>query len=438
MAENSPPSSPEAPDPHAILRRFRLELADVERHVLLPDHLRVAKEHVDLDVRYLPTEPGVTPFFSFLYTLNTDKLAQKLHDILTPCVMGYALQLRRSGAVVFSQTWRWSHSKKDGEEGWSIDTPMHLASVSKLITAMALTRLLDRKGISYDSLVNPWLPSYWTRGNNIDKLTFRHLLTHKSGLLWRNFTGATGPCDYQAMKDAIADGSNGFSTYDYKNINYALCRVLLATVNGDLPPTFMLSPGGVFAPLFALRDAVWDLLTINAYSEYVNDCVFSPSSVGSRQFDHTDDAALAYASQADADAGWNSGDQRAASATVGWHLTVRELLRVMRTFRRAGTIMSAGRAQRMLDNGFGIDLTRNTSIGTVYGKGGWWQGGSNQVEQSNAFLLPRSMELVILANSPSCGGVGFFNQVADAIDDCTEFFLSAVLTSTVGKVLGGG
>jgi uncharacterized protein YbbK (DUF523 family) len=48
------------------------------------------------------------------------------------------------------------------------------------------------------------------------------------------------------------------------------------------------------------------------------------------------------------------------------------------------------------------------------------------------------MELVILANSPSCGGVGVFNQVADAIDDSTEFFLSALLTSTVARVFGGG
>ena len=85
---------------------------------------------------------------------------------------------------------------------------MHLASTSKLITAMALTRLLDSKGIDYDSPVNPWLPTYWPRGNNIDKLTFSHLLTHKSGLLSRDFTGLPGPCDYPDMKAAIADGTN--------------------------------------------------------------------------------------------------------------------------------------------------------------------------------------------------------------------------------------
>ena len=209
----------EAPDPQTLLRRFRLDLHDVERHVVIPDPVRDGKVFIDRDDRYLPREPLERPFFSFLYGLNTDRLAARLHDILTPCVMGYALQLRHSGSVVFSQTWRWSKTRKDGETGWDVDTPMHLASTSKLITAMALTRLLDSKRIDYDSPVNPWLPTYWPRGNNIDKLTFSHLLTHKSGLFSRGFTGVSGPCDYPDMKAAIAEGTTSFATSDYKNIN---------------------------------------------------------------------------------------------------------------------------------------------------------------------------------------------------------------------------
>src|SRR4051812_43433967 len=109
MAENMPPShaSGEGPDPTPLLRRFQLELADVERHQLLPEHIIHARELVDLDVTHLPTRPGIRPFFSFLYTLNLEKLAQKLNDLLTPCVEGYALQLRRSGAAAISQTFRW-------------------------------------------------------------------------------------------------------------------------------------------------------------------------------------------------------------------------------------------------------------------------------------------------------------------------------------------
>ena len=129
---------------------------------------------------------------------------------------------------------------------------------------------------------------------------------------------------------------------------------------------------------------------------------------------------------------------RPRARAMGWHLTVRELLRVLRTFRRAGTIMSASGAQRMLDNGFGLDLTRNTIVGPMYAKGGWWGNSSGQVEQSSAFMLPRSMELVILANSPSCGGFSFFNQVADAIDQSTELRLATLVTSVVARVLGRG
>jgi hypothetical protein len=206
-------------------------------------------------------------------------------------------------------------------------------------------------------------------------------------------------------------------------------------VNGDVPPAFLLSAAGVFAPLFALRDSVWDILTMRAYAEYVNDNVFSPASVASRDFSHADEAALAYQSPSDAGNGWNSSDLQSACGAVGWHLTVRELLRVLRTFRRAGNIMSASRAQRMLDNGFGIDLTRNTIVGPVYAKGGWWSNGT-RVEQSSAWMLPRSMELVILANSPSCGGASFFNQVADAIDQSTELRLATLVTSVVARVLG--
>ncbi len=40
-------------------------------------------------------------------------------------------------------------------------------------------------------------------------------------------------------------------------------------------------------------------------------------------------------------------------------------------------------------------------IGTLYNKNGLWQNGSNQVEQSLAYFLPRDMELVVLANSPN-------------------------------------
>ena len=55
---------------------------------------------------------------------------------------------------------------------------------------------------------------------------------------------------------------------------------------------------------------------------------------------------------------------------VGWHMTVDDVLKVMGTFRRAGTIVSPEQAQTMLDSKFAIDFATFTLLGTLYAKNG--------------------------------------------------------------------
>ena len=73
----------------------------------------------------------------------------------------------------------------------------------------------------------------------------------------------------------------------------------------------------------------------------------------------------------------------------------------------------------MLDRQFGLDVKRDTPLGRIYAKGGFWSvDGGRFVEQTNAFFLPRGMELVILANSPLCApDTGFMDKVLTAIED---------------------
>jgi hypothetical protein len=105
------------------------------------------------------------------------------------------------------------------------------------------------------------------------------------------------------------------------------------------------------------------------------------------------------------------------SGAVGWRLSVDDLLRVMAAFRRRGFIVDPARAQTMLDRGFGLDVVRDTALGRVYAKGGFWSG-NGRVEQANAIFLPKGMELVILANSTLCPPTtAFMPQVLDAIED---------------------
>jgi hypothetical protein len=226
------PTPQDPRNPLEILRKLQLTVADVHAHVIDPPHVRDSRVVVDSPTSRYPTRSGLSQIFSILYTLNTDKLAKALHNLLSPCLMGYALELRSYGKTVFHEQWHFAKSYQDGPNGWDFDTPMHLASTSKLITAMAMTQLLRDHKISFDDRIEPWLPQYWRRGGNIQNLTFRHLLAHTSGLFAAK-KNDPGPFDYQSIKDAISLGTTDLATYDYKNGNYTLCRVLLATINGD-------------------------------------------------------------------------------------------------------------------------------------------------------------------------------------------------------------
>jgi len=138
---------------------------------------------------------------------------------------------------------------------------------------------------------------------------------------------------------------------------------------------------------------------------------------------------------------WNSGDKQSGSGAIGWHLTVNELLGAMATYRRRGTIVAAWRAQRMLEDGIGLDFDfrRDTRLGTLYAKGGWWRSDEGKVEQSNAFFLPRGMELVVLANSPLCHpDTNFMGNVSDAINDSIELWIASIASNVLGRIEAGG
>ena len=184
------------------------------------------------------------------------------------------------------------------------------------------------------------------------------------------------------MKSRVAAGTSHLGEYSYQNMNFGLCRILISTINANV------STGATWSPMPLVsnwNDVVWDSVTISAYAKYVRDHVFAPAGVSGPTLGHASADALAYSFPVNGD-GWNSGDLATVSGGAGWHMSVDDLLDVMGTFRRKGTIMSKTHAQTLLDNGFGIDVKQSTPLGTLYNKNGrWgtrWQGGAG------ADLLP--------------------------------------------------
>ena len=118
--------------------------------------------------------------------------------------------------------------------------------------------------------------------------------------------------------------------------------------------------------------------------------------------------------------GFASGDLRSWVGGVGWHLSVDELLRVMGTLRRAGTILSPAAAEVMLGRTFGVDSVISTRAGVIYEKTGWWADGV-RIQHSVALFLPEDMELVILANSGfGVPNVNMLGRVSALYQECLK------------------
>ena len=399
-----------------------LDANAVRSHVIRPAHLDNASSDRGSEgstLRFVPRPPiGIQPYY-----LDVGTFEVALDNALRPNVAGYVAQLRRSGQTIFTKEWQLAKRSQDGSESWTPDVQLHVASVSKVMTGIAMTRLLAEHGISPDAQIIDYLPDYWTKGANIEYIVFRNLLDHTSGL------AAVDIIDFGIMKEKIAGGisldqnaPNHLGGYCYQNLNYCLCRVLLAVINGNINKSEV-GPLGLFA------DLIWDTVTIASYKAYVQAKVFGPSGVTGPTLDHPAACGLAYTGPNDSANGWNSGNLQEVCCAAAWHMTVDQVLDVMDTFR-AGGILEVSAAQAMLENGFGVDPFVSyqcgpsapfgllTPAGTVYCKNGQWNDPKGRKEQALAYFLPQNLNLVVFANSPVVapgGGEQFMRDVVTQV-----------------------
>ncbi len=320
--------------------------------------------------------------------LDVNAFGEAFHAAIKDNVAGYALRIGKNGQTIYTLQWNWAQTPNDASIGWNPGRRMHIASVSKLMTAIAMADLLQEKNISYDAKIINYLPTYWQKGSNIDDITFRQLLTHRSG-----FSTGTSSSDFQFMKSRVASGfsSNMNGDYDYENMNFGLCRILIAVINGNINKSTMF-------PAF-INDLAWDAITINAYTQYVNQKVFAPAGVSGPSLEKPNSPARAYPWPV-AGNGWNSGNLQSMAGGAAWHMSINEVLAVMHTFRRTSKIMPMSKTQEALDARFGIDRITTTSAGKLYGKNGLWRDGNQRTEQSDAVFLPDGMDVVVYTNSP--------------------------------------
>ncbi len=96
----------------------------------------------------MPVRHFVWPPGPVLYRFDATGFIRALEEQLTGNVAGYSIRLTENGSTIALADQNWAKELQDGSEIWTPDTRMHVASLSKIVTAIAMTRLLDRTGIS--------------------------------------------------------------------------------------------------------------------------------------------------------------------------------------------------------------------------------------------------------------------------------------------------
>jgi Beta-lactamase len=407
----------------AQLRGIEIDEQAVLSHVIRPAH-RITAISDQGAVEALAPHPPVphppVPPVAHTYALDMDGFISGIEQELFNAAgggepgdvgyVGYEIRLNEGGSLARSAVYGYAHWPADGAEDWAPDVRQHVASLSKNITAMAMTKALIAAGLPPDGStpIIDYLPTYWAKGPNIDQITIAELLTHTSGIT--QDTNST-PADFQTMKEVIAAGvsASDIGNHAYRNVNFTLCRVLLATITGELPVDWSAHLGWPWT-----MDQAWDLVAILYYEGYVARSIFAPAGVNGPSLQHRPADALAYPFYL-SEHGWNSLDLSTGAGADGWHMTANEVLAVMGTFRRTNAILTPVQAQNMLDAGFGIDFSNGapsmkTQLGLVYVKSGFWSNPAGNTEQGVLFYLPQDMELVVLVNSaigPNDGPYGY-------------------------------
>jgi CubicO group peptidase (beta-lactamase class C family) len=393
------------------VKGLAIDVNKVRAHIISPQNIQGVfsdKGPTETKLKFTPIGPvGNRPEF-----LDVPAFGAALHDALQDGVAGYSAELRQHGQAIFNRNWLSAKRPQDGNENWTSDVQLHVASVCKLITAMAMTVLMAERGVSPDAQIIDYLPDYWAKGPNIEYIVFRNLFNHTSGIFRKE-----DAFDFLTMESVIASGisldpnaQHHLGGYQYHNLNYGLFRILLTVMNGNISKSATFNILGI-----DLNDLVWDVVTIDGYSNFVQARIFRPSGVSGATLDHPAAAGLAYKEPGDTEHGWNSGNLEEICGSDGWHVSVNQLLDVMGEFRRGGNIVPAEAAQAMLVNGFGVDPLVNppytnpipfgllTPAGEVYCKPSTWYDGIGREEQALVYFLPQDMELAILANSEVAG-----------------------------------
>ncbi|MBW8880617.1 MAG: beta-lactamase family protein [Asticcacaulis sp.] len=211
-------------------------------------------------------------------------------------------------------------------------TKVTVASVSKLVSAIAAVRLLDKKGVALTTGIGPYLPADWTPGTYVKGITFKQLLSQQSGIKdYGNVSQAyaglktfydqnVAPGGAQTCKNSsVQNPPNPINPNNtspcYSNYNFSIFRILLPKVNGNAEDSSQATRPGTLAAQY---------ISLVQQNEF--DLVGAPNVSCAAPVNSTYAFAYIYPGSKK---GFDWGDNSLQCGAAGWYLSVDDMSKVM-------------------------------------------------------------------------------------------------------------
>jgi CubicO group peptidase (beta-lactamase class C family) len=312
-------------------------------------------------------------------------------------VPGYAFAVARHGHIVAKGAFGYARTALDSPQvPWKIPTRIHLASVSKPITAVALLKLLSHNRISINKPFYPLLQSRCpVAGAGVNTVTIQNLLEMKSGMV---VDETLNPPDIWAfLSTYLTQGLVGTPgvTSAYSNTDFTIFQAIISLLRD---PAHQGGDG------------------ITPYVDYVTKDVLKPMGISKSSFNPTPDPLLTSTlSYALSDSG--PGDYWGPFTCVGcggWVGSARELIKFLIGVRK-DRVLSKAKTHQMFKEQLGWYVW-NGLYGDYYQHNGWLEDGGTPNRGLNTGIvhLTHGYDALLLVNAQWVDTVGLIVQAFEA------------------------
>jgi CubicO group peptidase (beta-lactamase class C family) len=312
-------------------------------------------------------------------------------------VPGYAYAVAHNGHVVDEGAFGNARTPLDAPQTpWTDHTRIHLASVSKPITAVALLRILEHHHIKIDQPFYPLLQSQCpTAGTGVETVTIKNLLEMLSGLVENGTLDTSNIWSFLSTYVAQPLAGTPGVTSVYSNTNFTILQAIISLL---VDPANQGGNG------------------IHPYVAYVTDHVLKPMGIHPHVFNPNPGAeATATLSYALSDNGpgvyWGEFD---CVGCGGWVASAQELIKFLIGVREH-RVLSEHHTRKMFQEQLGWYLWTGL-YGDYYSHNGWLLDGGTPDRGLNTGImhLSHGYDALLLVNAQWVDTTGLIVQAFES------------------------